>query len=127
MLLEPRPDRLRRLARFLRKVSSGVWRGRRRRSANQFVEHPCPAQYRRRAIAIRTPHQDRGLAQQSRPLFSGQRDFAELRAEDSWNPVVPGQTFIQESVVGGKKIQYAAVLQKDAADERFRFSGEIMP
>ncbi len=127
VLLQPRPDRLRRLARLLRKVGCGVRRRRRRGRAQQLVQHPRSPQYRRRAVAIRSPQQHRALAQQARALFFGQRDLAELGADDAGDAVVASQLVIQERVVGGQEIHHAAVFQKDAADESFRFLREIVP
>ena len=127
MLLQPRPHRLRRLAGLLRKVGRGVGRWRRRRRAQQLVEHPRSAQNRRRAVAIGSPQQHRALAQQAPALFFGQRDLAELavrrrRERRSGEPAV-----IEERVVGGQQIHHAPVFQKDIADESFRFLREIMP
>ena len=40
---------------------------------------------------------------------------------------MPRETIVQERVIGREELDDVAVLQEDAADERLRLGGEVMP
>ena len=91
---------------------------RRRRHADDVLEHPLAAQHRRRAMRVRGGQQDGALAQQAAPRVVGQRDAAELAAVDPWHVVVPREPLVDEAVVRGHQIEDIAVLVDDAAEEQ---------
>src|SRR5262245_45430637 len=74
--------------------------GRRRRGcAEQIIEDPFSAHYRRRSIRVRGDHQDGSLTKKSKPGFVGKSDTPEVAAINIWNVVVPSEPFVHKRVV----------------------------
>ncbi len=117
MLLEPRAQRLRLLTFGLREIGFDAGRRRRRRRAEQLVEHPGTAQHRRGSVAVRRTQQHRALTEQPVAPGVGQLDAAKLRADDSLDTVVARKTLVQKSVVGRQQRPDVLVLEQDAGDE----------
>ena len=91
------------------------------RRAHQLVQHPRSAQHRGSPVAIRGSHQNCAFAQQAPARRIRQSHAPELRAKDGSDPVVPRQTLIEESVIGGQQIDHAAIFEENAADKQFGF------
>ena len=104
MLLQPFSNRFRSFGGLFSQIASDIWRRRRRRRANDLVEHPRAAQHRRSAVAIRGPHQYRRLAQQAEAIRVRQGDFFKRGGVRSLNSVVTGQCVIDERLIGGQQI-----------------------
>ena len=62
------------------------------------------------------------LAQQSETIRIGQRHAPEAAAHDVGNPVVLGQTLIDERVVGGQQVEDVAVFAHDAVEQQLRLA-----
>ncbi len=95
---------------------------RRRRHAEQVVENPFAAQHRRRARGIGGHHENARLAQESAsPAVFVERHAPEPASVYVRDPIVPGEAFIDERVVGPQQIERAAILVQNALDEQLGF------
>src|SRR6185369_13959433 len=96
-----------------------------RRSAENILEDPFPANHRRGPIGTRGARQNRALTQQTaaHTVFR-QRHPPESFAKHAWNSVVPGETFVQERVVGIQQIEHAAIFAEDAFKKQRRLAFE---
>src|SRR5215813_11355134 len=104
-------DGLRRSCLVICKIGVHARRRRRDGQSQNVVQKKFPAQDGRRAIWIRRCNQQRALRKQSSALFGvWQSDATETAAVNSWNPVMPRQTLIDERVVGVQEVIDASVL-----------------
>src|SRR4030095_12845593 len=111
MLLQAFPHCLRRFALSLRKILVlHGWRRRRWRRGLQPAPYPCADKDWRCAVWIRSPHQDRGLAEQTKASLIGQFDSAELCAGDSRYSVVLRQPLVDKGGLRGQQIHNAVIL-----------------
>ena len=81
----------------------------------------CHARRARSGRGTMKPPKSSPMSQQAPALLRiGYGNPAEPAAVDTWNPIVPGQPFVEVGVVGRQKIQNASVLAERAADKEFR-------
>ena len=101
-----------------------IGRWRRRRRAEQVLEHPLAALHHRGPIGIRGHRQHAALPQQPAAISGGQRDATELRAVNPRDAVVLGEPLVDEGVVGGNQFEQAAVFADQARDEELGLGEE---
>ena len=118
MLLEPRPQRSRRLAALVFRQRRDVERRFGRRRAEQAIEYPGAAQHGRGAIRIRGQHQDGALAQQAVARRVLERHSTEVAALDRLDAVVHRQALVEEGVVRRQQLEHAAIAAQHAVDEQ---------
>src|SRR5580658_2825436 len=75
---------------------------------------------------MRRQRENAALAQKALARLVANGDAAEPASVDVGDAVVPGQTFIYESIVGSHQIENAAVLPQDASKEELRFAAEAL-
>ena len=121
VLLEPRPQCLRRLAASVLRQCRDVERRVGRRRAEQAVQYPGATQHGRRAIGIRGQHQDGALAQQAVARLVVERHATEVAALDRLDAVVHRQALVEEGVVRGQQLEHAAIAAQHAVDEQPQF------
>ena len=97
-------------------------RRRRRRAAEQHLEHPLAAEHRRRAVAVRRQRQDAAVAEQAAPRVVGIRDLAELRPAHAGDAVVPRQPLVDERVVGGQQLEHRPIGAHEVVEEQLRLA-----
>ena len=95
-----------------------VGRRRRRRRAKQHFHDPLAAQHRRGAIGDRRQQQHAALAEHAAAIRVGDRDAAEVVAEDVGNAVVLGEPLVHEGVIGGEQIGDRPIFTNQAVDEQ---------
>src|SRR5262249_44505548 len=98
----------------------GRWRW--RRCAEDIGKNPLTAQYRRRAVGIRGHGEHAALAKEPTPRRIAERHPAELISINVRNPIVLGQAFVYERVIGSKQVHYTAIFTHDTADEQLGLS-----
>ena len=118
MLLEPRPQRLRRLTASVLRQCRDVERRVGRRRAEQAVQYPGATQHGRGAIGIRGQHQDGALSQQAVARLVVERHATEVAALDRLDAVVHRQALVEEGVVRRQQLDHAAIAAQDAVDEQ---------
>src|SRR4030095_13690172 len=105
---------------FIERGHVGRWR--RRRRAEDVLQHEDAAKYRRGPRRIRRDREEAALPQQAAAMSLGcERHAAESASVDVWNSVVLRQAFIEERVVRPDQIEHAAILAQHAVEEELRF------
>src|SRR5262249_35788588 len=108
MRLQTLTHRRWRFACFLSKILVlYCWRRRCRRRSLDATQYPRPTKDRRRAVGIRSSHQDCGLAEQSKTLLVGEFHLSELCTSDSLDPVVLRQALVDECGLRRQQIHHA--------------------
>ncbi len=112
------------LARFGFLERGDVGRRRRRRRAENILEHPLPTENGRRTGRMGCDGEQAAFAKKAPARFVRQHDAAELAAVDARDAVMAREPFVDESVVGGQQIEDVAILANHAFEKQFGFAGE---
>src|SRR5205814_7324568 len=101
------------------------WRGRWGRRAENILQDPFPADHRRSPVRTRGIRQNRALSEQpATRAVGGKQSPPESFGVHARNPVVPGQTLVEERIVGVQQVEHAAILADDTVEEQLRLALE---
>ncbi len=101
-----------------------VRRRRGRRRADQVFEDPLATHDRRRAVGVRSHHENTAFSEKPLSSIVGERHPPELTAVHIRDAVVSGQTLVDERVVGGQQIDHVTVFAHDAVEEQLGLAQE---
>src|SRR5436189_2544885 len=98
-----------------------IRRGRRRRSAENIIEHPFAALNWRGASGIGSNRQDAALCEQASTVIAFEADLPKLFSLDAVDPVMMRKLLVQERVIRVDKLQHAAVFPADELEKKLGF------
>src|SRR5947199_6047112 len=88
---------------FFQLRNVGWWR--RGRRAQEVLQNPFAALYRRGTRGIRSHREDAGLSEDATPLIACQMNFLKLIAADAVDAVMPSQTLVQKREICVEEIE----------------------
>src|SRR5262245_5151976 len=95
--------------------------GRRNGQAENIIQKPFAAQYRRRPVRVRGGCQQRSFPKQTPTLVSiRESDSAEAAPVDAFDSVLPRQPLVQERVVCAQKFPDGPIVLQRAGHKKFR-------
>ncbi len=93
----------------------------------QILQNPLAALDRRSPIGVGSDQQHAALPKKAAPGIARDGNTAEVRSVDTGNAVMPGETFVDEGVIGVEQIQNRSVFMLDAFKKHFGFPLERLP